>query len=1009
MERNGHFPDPEALMGMVAHAEAKIVRLIGPPKSCNHFFLHLRSTLVSKRLEGVSIDTVSDVLDECLQQTEMALVEGGTMVGTIAAQSVGEPATQMSASYDTDVIVEVDGEVKRVPIGPLVDSILNSPSRESLEAPVAFLKCVGVTDRESVQWTNVTHVSRHPANGRILTVTTKRQRVVKMTASHSFLVRRNNRVVALPGHDLVVGDALPVVKEAVRRRLGLAPFMGETAATEGFCIPGMERIISGISNHVSGVPELLKDGPTLNALQGVLTRAKACGAPTELLEELNQAICADVWWDPVESIEGALSDELVYDFTVNQNLQSFMLGNGVFVHNTLNSVEYDTGLVLRWRKAPAGLRNACIGETIDTLLDVYAKKVQTPEARTSYLPLEPGAAEALTVDDEGRVSWKALEAVTRHPPINKDGSPTLLKVTTKSGRTVTATKAKSFLVVRAGEVVPLEGDKLCVGDKLPLVATLPETMIGHICLDAYLDPKRYIFTTVMRKALEKMEQTPKRKPWYSEFYPHLPYSRSDACREALEKRPYLAIPGFVYTKMHNRSTQPLPEVITLNRSFGFFIGAYLAEGCSTDHQIHIANNDARYRMNAATWPSSLGIRHHITNEKDRIKNNGTSISIMFHSSLLAKLVKQWCDCGSWNKRVPDFAYSAPDEFVRGLLDAYISGDGSVALNGSITASSRSLALIEGISLLLRRFCISSSIGKTNVNDAPQHSLYITISDAKIFQQHISLCISEKDCRISCSNPKYRCSNGKILNDVLEDPVVSIEEVVSPHEFVYDLTVAETRNMVTLSGLGTRDTFHSAGTGNRTVMSGVPRFKELIDCTKNPKAPSMTIFLNDDLAASKGAVQQMAHGMRKVLLAECVTEPPTVHHRTDNVPEDEGMVERFRIVRGLGPRQTVRLLRPGQGGPGAPGGAQHWPARTSCRPSGRPWTRRASSWPPSPARPSTPCRSTSSRRPPFEKASTGPRRRRSPPGSNATSSTTWWTSSSRPPGSPASRTSRTRSW
>ena len=77
---------------------------------------------------------MSDVLDECLQQTEMALVEGGTMVGTIAAQSVGEPATQMSASYDTDVIVEVDGEVKRVPIGPLVDSILNSPSRESKEA-----------------------------------------------------------------------------------------------------------------------------------------------------------------------------------------------------------------------------------------------------------------------------------------------------------------------------------------------------------------------------------------------------------------------------------------------------------------------------------------------------------------------------------------------------------------------------------------------------------------------------------------------------------------------------------------------------------------------------------------------------------------------------------------------------------------------------------------------------------------------------------------------------------
>ena len=52
------------------------------------------------------------------------------------------------------------------------------------------------------------------------------------------------------------------------------------------------------------------------------------------------------------------------------------------------------------------------------------------------------------MDEDGRASWEALEAVTRHPPINKDGSHTLLKVTTKSGRSVIATRAKSFLVVK---------------------------------------------------------------------------------------------------------------------------------------------------------------------------------------------------------------------------------------------------------------------------------------------------------------------------------------------------------------------------------------------------------------------------------------------------------------------------------------------------------------------------------------------------------------------------------
>ena len=142
VERNGHFPDPEALMDMVAHAEAKIVRLIGPPKSCNHFFLHLRSTLVSKRLEGVSIDTVSDVLDECLQQTEMALVEGGTMVGTIAAQSVGEPATQMtlnSVEYDTGLVLrwrKAPAGLRNACIGETIDTLLDVYA-EKVETPEA--------------------------------------------------------------------------------------------------------------------------------------------------------------------------------------------------------------------------------------------------------------------------------------------------------------------------------------------------------------------------------------------------------------------------------------------------------------------------------------------------------------------------------------------------------------------------------------------------------------------------------------------------------------------------------------------------------------------------------------------------------------------------------------------------------------------------------------------------------------------------------------------------------
>ena len=515
---------------------------------------------------------------------------------------------------------------------------------------------------------------------------------------------------------------------------------------------------------------------------------------------------------------------------------------------TLNSVEYNTDLIIRWNQDPSS-QNSCIGETIDTLLEKYKHRVQFPTPETAYLALDNGVAEALTVDDDGNVSWETLEAVTRHPPKNKDGSSTLVKITTRSGRTVTATKAKSFLVVESEKVVTKEGSALKVGDKIPVLRTLPKEDRTVVDLNMYLDPTQYVFTTTMERAYSTMMNTPKGQSWFKPFSNSLPYSRSDSCRVAFDRSVHFRTPGFVYTKKHNKITKGIPEKITLGSSFGFFVGAYLAEGCCTEHQIHIANNCQDYRQRAAEWPSSLGIQNHVTNEKHQIKNGGVSISIMFHSTLLSTLMKTWCNQGSWNKRVPTFAYSAPRAFVIGLLEGYLSGDGTVYKNGSMNASSRSKALIEGISLLLTRLEIPSTLGNDMVAGSLQHRLYITIRDAQKLHAQMTLCVPMKEQRLQhVSQEKKRRKRFKhksTLNDVFIDPIVKIEEVVSEHPCVYDLTVAETRNMVTASGLTQRDTFHHAGNSAKNVTLGIPRLLECIDCSSNISAPLST-FPCDDL-------------------------------------------------------------------------------------------------------------------------------------------------------------------
>jgi DNA-directed RNA polymerase II subunit RPB1 len=55
---------------------------------------------------------------------------------------------------------------------------------------------------------------------------------------------------------------------------------------------------------------------------------------------------------------------------------------------------------------------------------------------------------------------------------------------------------------------------------------------------------------------------------------------------------------------------------------------------------------------------------------------------------------------------------------------------------------------------------------------------------------------------------------------------------------------------------TLNTFHSAGVSSRNVTLGVPRLTEIINCSKNPKTPSITVYLQKKYASDKEMVKQV---------------------------------------------------------------------------------------------------------------------------------------------------------
>ena len=182
---------------------------------------------------------------------------------------------------------------------------------------------------------------------------------------------------------------------------------------------------------------------------------------------IEQAVYSDVIWDEIISIDYYEGGELeyVYDFTI-PNAESFMVDSGIMVHNTLNSVSWDTEIML---KVDDELVRTNIGAWIDGRIEnAEEQNIEKHPNDTTLEYVRDKKVYVPACTEDGMIIWDEVEATTRHPVVNKDGTNTVLKITTENGRVVVATKAKSFLKRVNNKIVGVDGDTLKVGDYLPV-------------------------------------------------------------------------------------------------------------------------------------------------------------------------------------------------------------------------------------------------------------------------------------------------------------------------------------------------------------------------------------------------------------------------------------------------------------------------------------------------------------------------------------------------------------
>ena len=539
--------------------------------------------------------------------------------------------------------------------------------------------------------------------------------------------------------------------------------------------------------------------------------------------------------DDTPKARGFISSNLLDGLKGHEFFFHTMAGREGLIDTAIKSVTGDTPIIIMDNNVT---KRVMIGDWIDNYLDNNKDKVEHYKERDMELLRLKEPIYIPTSDYEGHVTWGEITAITRHDPGDQ-----LYEIITHGGRQVIVTESKSLLIwnenTKLFEMMSTPDVK--IGNFVPVTMNLetPPSITNVIKVSSYLPKNEYIYGTDFNKAVQLLREELSGRAHTSDGWWNrhnnvsftLPYNKSLTLKRAMNR-------GFrenikdncVYPYGGFRQDIHIPEIFELNKINGQFIGLFLAEG-NVDIKsgyVQITNNNPNIQEFVKSWFDSYSIRYKVSKRINNI--GGTSSDVRGFSTILAKFLTLFLGHGALNKYIPTEAFSANEDFICGLLDGYISGDGTITYN-SIQVTSASKDLIEGITMLLNRIGIFSKTTITHmksnnlgtINIAPINLLSIRGQWAKIFASKITLLDNMKQDRLNILKPSKEHINFRTINDVVLDKIVKInlidkELMKTKYPKVYDLTVPSTLNFGLANGLHVVDTAESGYISRKLIKS-----------------------------------------------------------------------------------------------------------------------------------------------------------------------------------------------
>lgn len=576
-------------------------------------------------------------------------------------------------------------------------------------------------------------------------------------------------------------------------------------------------------------------------------------------------------FDDGPEARGFIENSFITGLTPQEFYFHAMGGREGLIDTAVSSVTADTPIIIIENGKGKHVR---IGDWIDQHLDENKEKVKFVEKHHMELlefDQERTKVYIPTCDEKGVMSWGEMTAITRHDTING-----VYEMKTESGRYVKVTGSKSLLIYRDGKIVEEFSANVKVGDFVPINESLleePPVQTTYIDMQDYFPKTEYLYGTEFNKAVRLMEEimvspivsdsqrhreatrTRVPKGWWERSNGtlfQLPFTKKASLqRTTVRSNTENIIDGAIYPYHAKRDACQFPDKLELNFENGAFIGLFIADGhadpCSG--QVVITKEDESIIKWVQNWCSKYNITTSVSRDKKKI---GVTTTTRLRSTLLERFLTKLVGTGAKDKYFPEVAFTAPIDFVKGLISGYISGDGHIASNSDVLVTSVSKTILDGLNILCSRIGVlgfrSEYQQKTNNLDTANirltYRFRIHAHWVAKFCNQVTLIHNNKNEKLrNCLNMNKMNKDSFVLNNVFLDRITSMEKLEddSMYPKVYDVTIPSTFNFCLGDGLCTRDTAET-GYLQRKLIKAMEDCKVNYDGTVRNAGGSIVQFL-----------------------------------------------------------------------------------------------------------------------------------------------------------------------